>query len=331
MSALQQLMVALRLLWRDWRAGEVTLLAAAIVIAVGSLTTVSFFTDRVQLALMQQSNQLLGADLSIVSDRPFAAEFAATAQTRGLAVTRALRFPSMASAGGESLLTDIKAVAPNYPLRGEVRLADALFGAERIAREIPAPGTAWVDDRLFTRLNVKPGDTVAVGRARLRIAALVAQEPDSVIGFINSAPRVLMNEADIESSGLLQAGSRVRYRLYVAGETTAVDAYRAWAQTHIGAGQTIEGIRDARPEIRSALERAERFLGLAALVSVILSAVAIALAARRFLRRHLDGCAVMRCLGARQAIVVRLYLLHFIALGAVAGVAGCLIGYAAQF
>ena len=152
-----------------------------------------------------------------------------------------------------------------------------------------------------------------------------------MIGFINSAPRVLMNEADIESTGLLQTGSRVRYRLYVAGETPAVDAYRAWAQTHIGAGQTIEGIRDARPEIRSALERAERFLGLAALVSVILSAVAIALAARRFLRRHLDGCAVMRCLGARQATVVRLYLLHFIALGAVAGVAGCLIGYAAQF
>ena len=261
MSALQQLMVALRLLWRDWRAGEVTLLAAAIVIAVGSLTTVSFFTDRVQLALTQQSNQLLGADLSIVSDRPFAAEFAATAQTRGLAVTRALRFPSMASAGGESLLTDIKAVAPNYPLRGEVRLADALFGAERIAREIPAPGTAWVDDRLLTRLNLKPGDTVAVGRARLRIAALVTQEPDSVIGFINSAPRVLMNEADIGSTGLLQAGSRVRYRLYVAGETPAVDAYRAWAQTRIGPGQTIEGIRDARPEIRSALERAERFLG----------------------------------------------------------------------
>ena len=331
MSALQQLMVALRLLWRDWRAGEVTLLAAAIVIAVGSLTTVSFFTDRVQLALTQQSNQLLGADLSIVSDRPFAAEFAATAQTQGLAVTRALRFPSMASAGGESLLTDIKAVAPGYPLRGEVRLADALFGAERIAREIPAPGTAWVDDRLLTRLNLKPGDTVAVGRARLRIAALVTQEPDSVIGFINSAPRVLMNEADIGSTGLLQAGSRVRYRLYVAGETPAVDAYRAWAQTRIGPGQTIEGIRDARPEIRSALERAERFLGLAALVSVILSAVAIALAARRFLRRHLDGCAVMRCLGARQAIVVRLYLLHFIALGAVAGVVGCLIGYAAQF
>ncbi len=207
-------------------------------IAVGSLTTVSFFTDRVQLALTQQSNQLLGADLSIVSDRPFAAEFAAEAQARGLAVTRALRFPSMASHGEESLLTDIKAVAAGYPLRGEMRLADTLFGAERIAREIPAAGTAWVDDRLLTRLNVKPGETVAVGRLRLRIAALVTQEPDSVIGFINSAPKIVMNEADIAATGLLQAGSRVRYRLYLAGATPAVDAYRAWAQTRIGAGQS---------------------------------------------------------------------------------------------
>ncbi len=331
MTLFQLSSLALRLLWRDWRAGEITLLVAAIVIAVSSLTTVSFFTDRVQRALTQQSNQLLGGDLTIVSDRPFTPEFAEAARTRGLVVTRALRFPSMATAGGESLLTDIKVVTAGYPLRGEVRLADALFGPERIARDIPASGTAWVDDRLLSRLSVKPGDSVTVGRLHLRIAALVTQEPDSVIGFMNSAPKLMMNEADVGASGLLQAGSRVRYRLYIAGETAAVDEYRRWAQTRIGAGQTIEGIRDARPEIRSALERAERFLGLAALVSVILSAVAIALAARRFLRRHLDGCAVMRCLGAQQRTVVSLYLLHFIVLGLVAGIAGCLIGYAAQF
>jgi putative ABC transport system permease protein len=331
MALTQQIALALRLLWRDWRAGEVTLLFTAIVIAVGSVTTVSFFTDRVRLALTRQSNQLLGADLSIVSDRPFAGELAGEARARGLAVTRSIRFPSMTTHAGESLLADVKVVAAGYPLRGEVRLADELFGVERIAREIPAAGTAWIDDRLLTRLNLKLGDTLGVGRLNLRIAALVTQEPDSAIGFINSAPRLIMNEADIDASGLLQAGSRVRYRLYVAGDVAAVDAYRTWAQARVGAGQGIEGIRDARPEIRSALERAERFLGLAALVSVVLSAVAIALAARRFLRRHLDGCAVMRCLGARQSEIVQLYLLHFLALGVIAGMFGCVIGYAAQF
>lgn len=331
MTGWQEIVLALGLLRRDYRAGELTLLIAAIVIAVGSLTTVGFFTDRVQLALTQQSNQLLGADLSIVSDRPFAAEFAGEALARGLKVTRSMRFPSMATHGDESLLTDVKVVAAGYPLRGEVRLADELFGIERIAGDVPAAGTAWVDDRLLTRLNLRLGDRLGIGRLGLRVAAVVTQEPDSAIGFINSAPRLLMNETDIAASGLIQDGSRVRYRLYVAGDTVAVDAYRAWAQSRIGAGQSIEGIRDARPEIRSALERAERFLGLAALLSVVLSAVAIALAARRFLRRHLDGCAVMRCIGARQFLIVRLYLLQFVALGAIASTLGCTIGYAAQF
>jgi len=323
--------LALKLLWRDWRAGELTLLFAAIVIAVGSLTTVGFFTDRVRLALTLQSNQLLGADLSIVSDRPFTNEFAAEAQTRHLQVTSALRFPSMVTRGGDSLLSDVKVVAPGYPLRGEVRLADTLFGQNRVAHAIPERGTVWVDDRMLTRLNVKPGDALGVGKIRLRIAALVTQEPDSVIGFLNSAPHLIMNEADVAATGLVQSGSRVRYRLYVAGDTAAVDAYRQWADAHIGAGQNIEGIRDARPEIRSALERAERFLGLAALVSVVLSAAAIALAARRFVRRHLDACAVMRCMGARQALIVSLYFTHFLALATIAGIAGCAIGYLAQF
>lgn len=331
MSIAQHIALAWRLLLRDWRAGEVTLLAAALVIAVAAVTTVSFFTDRVQLALTQQSNQLLGADLSVVSDRPFAPEFTTEAKARGLEVTGALRFPSMTSARGESQLTDIRSVGPGYPLRGQIRLADQLFGPERVAREIPAVGTAWIDDRLLTRLNLKPGDPIAVGKLELRIAAIVTLEPESVIGFLNAAPKLIMNEADTAASGLIVGGSRVRYRLYVAGNADAVDAYRTWAQPHIGAGQNIEGIRDARPEVRSALERAERYLGLAALVSVVLSAVAIALAARRFLRRHLDGCAVMRCIGARQSTITGLYIAHFMMLAIIASIAGCAIGYAAQF
>ncbi len=330
MTIVQEIMLALRFMRRDWLAGELTLLAAAIVVAVGGLTTVGFFTDRVQNALVQQSNQLLGADLSIVSDRPFSPNFEYEARARGLAATRSLRFPSMVSHGDESLLVDVKAVTDGYPLRGELRIAVEMFGADRLAQTVPAAATAWVDDRTLTRLNLKVGDTVGVGNLRLRIAALVTQEPDSAIGFINSLPRLLMNDVDIPASGLVQTGSRVRYRLYVAGDSAAIDAYRAWAETRIGAGQGIEGIRDARPEIRAALERAERFLGLAALVSVVLSAVAIALAARRFLLRHLDSCAVMRCVGARQSAIVRLYLLHFASLGVLASVMGCALGYAAQ-
>src|SRR5258706_4932536 len=154
----QEIVLALKLLRRDYRAGELTLLIAAIVIAVGSLTTVGFFTDRVRLALTQQSNQLLGADLTIVSDRPFAGELASEARARGLAVTRALRFPSMVVHGADTLLSDIKALAPGYPLRGEVRLADRLFGDERVARVVPVAGTASGGDPRPTRRKLKPGD-----------------------------------------------------------------------------------------------------------------------------------------------------------------------------
>ncbi len=330
MTLWQEIMLAVRLLRRDSRAGELRLLAAAIVIAVASLATVGFFTDRVQQALQQQSNQLLGADLTIVSDRPLAAEFGQAAAGRGLAYTQGVRFPSMVVKGGENLLVDVKAVAHGYPLRGELRIADEPAGAERVTRTLPAAGTVWVDERLLARLGITVGDRLGVGSLQLEVAALVTQEPDSVIGFLNSLPRLIMNDTDIAGTGLIGPGSRVRYRLYVAGESAAVEGYRAWAQQRIGPGQSIEGIRDARPEIRSALERAERFLGLAALVSVVLAAVAIALAARRFLARHLDGCAVMRCLGARQMMIARLYMIHFLLLELMASAAGCIVGYAAQ-
>jgi len=330
MNGLQEITLALRLLWRDARSGEVGLLAAAVVIAVAGLTTVGFFTSRVEQALARQSNQLLGADLTLSSDRPLEAAFEQNARTGGLSVTHALRFPSMTAHGADSALTEIKAVADGYPLRGELKIADRLFGAERAVHDAPAAGTVWVDARLLTRFDLKTGDTLRVGHSELRVAALVTQEPDSMTGFFNSLPRLLMNAADVAATGLVQDGSRVRYILYIAGGPAAVDAYRAWAQRHVAPWQNIEGVRDARPEVRSALERAGYFLGLAALVSVVIAAVAVALAARRFVVRHLDACAVMRCCGARRATVTRLYALHFLLLGVGAGAVGCAIGYLAQ-
>ena len=162
------------------------------------------------------------------------------------------------------------------------------------------------------------------------MTAILTHEPDASIGFISSAPRILVNESDLAATGLIQPGSRVSYRLLLAGSAQAVEAYRTWAAAQLAPGQRLEGIRDARPEIRAALERAEKFLSLAALVTVVLAAVAIGLSARRFLQRHLDACAMMRCLGASQATVLRLYATHFILLGIVASGVGCLVGIGAQ-
>lgn len=322
--------LALRLLARDWRAGELTLVAVAVVVAVASVTTVGFFADRVHQALSRQANQLLGADLVISGDRPLDVAFTAAADQRGLQVARMLRFPSMTAGNGQSVLAEVKVVTAGYPLRGELRIAEVQNGVDRRATEIPKPGTVWVDERLITRLQLQVGDAIEIGQSRLPIAQIITQEPDSAIGFINAGPRIMINDADIAATGLVQVGSRIRYRILVAGAPAAIADYRSWVTPKLAPGQRVESIEDARPEIRSALERSEKFLSLAALLSVVLAAVAIALAARRFLQRHLDACAIMRCHGASQSRLVRLYLLQFVVLGAVASLAGCIAGFVAQ-
>ena len=322
--------LAWRLLARDYRAGELTLIALAIVIAVASVTTVGFFTDRVRRVLDQQANRLLGADLVIADSRPLPDELREQALRRGLAATGILRFPSMVTQGDRNVLSDVRAVSPGYPLRGELRIADQLFGPDRVAGAIPEPGTAWVDERLHTSLELAAGAAVGVGKTRLRVGAVTTHEPGVELGFLGGAPRLILNAADVAATGLIQPGSRVSYRLYVAGDVEAVDAYRLWAQSRLPQGTRVEGIRDARPELRSALERAEKYLNLAALTSVLLAAVAIALAARRYLQRHLDACAIMRCLGASQGRITGLYVAHFIMLGAVSAAIGIGVGAGAQ-
>jgi putative ABC transport system permease protein len=319
-----------RLLGRDRRAGELRVLAVGLVIAVASLTSVAFFADRVNRALGQEASQLLGADLVVTSDRPVDAAWRGEAARLGLRSVETVRFPSMTVHGEATVLTEIKAVAPGYPLKG--RISVRKHAGEPAARPdmIPEPGTVWVDDRLLGRLDVAIGDSVGVGERSLRIAAQVMEDPETSVGFLNLGPQLVMNAADLPSTGLITVGSRVRYRLAVAGAPPAVEAFRDFAAARIVPGQRVEDVRDARPEVRSALERAGKFLGLSALLSVLLAAVAVALAARRYLRRHLDGVAIMRCLGASQSLIVRLHVQQFVLLGLAASLFGCLLGAAGQ-
>ncbi len=185
------------------------------------------------------------------------------------------------------------------------------------------------------RLGLQLGDEVGIGTLHLRLAAQVVRDVDQSVGFASFAPRVILNADDLPASGLVQEGSRINYRLLVAGEAQQVADLRAWLQEgglqgRLTSGEKLEDVRDARPEIRSALERAEHFLGLAALTAVVLAGVALALAARHFILRHLDACAMMRCLGASQAQVLRIFLIQFLLLGLAAVLLGSLLGYAAQ-
>ncbi len=322
--------LALRMLARDWRAGELKLLALALVVAVTSVTSVTSFGDRVRHALTRDAHQLLGADLLLTADHPLDQNFAKEAHARGLATATSTRLISMSRQAGAAHIAGVKAVSEGYPLRGKLRIAPAQNVPDQEAPGVPPPGHVWVDERLASAIGAEVGTSLELGNARLKVAAILTFEPDRGVTFFNIAPRLLMNTADLPQTGLIQVGSRVTYALLVAGDRAAIEAYEQWAKTRLGRGEGVEGLENARPEIRAGLDRAQQFLGLTALLAVILAAVAVGLATRRFTRRHLDNYAVMRCLGASQRQLFGLFAWEFVALGAIAAVLGCVLGFGVQ-
>ncbi|HEX9627459.1 MAG TPA: FtsX-like permease family protein [Acidiferrobacterales bacterium] len=319
-----------RMLRREWRAGELRVLAAALVIAVGSMTSVGFFTDRIHRGMSQQAAELLAADLVIRSSAPIAADRAAQAEALGLASAELMTFPSVVLAAGRTQLVEVKAAGPGYPLRGRLRVASEPYGADGQAEDLPAPGEVWVDARALTGLELDVGAEIQLGAARLRIAKVLSYEPDRGGGMFDIAPRLLMRLDDVAGTELLGPGSRVRLALLLAGAPAALAEYRGWLTPRLTAGESLQDVRDARPELRVALTRAERFLGLAALVSVVLAGVAVASGARRYAARHLDVSAVLRCLGITQGALMRWYLLQMLWLGIAASLAGAALGFVAQ-
>ena len=320
-----------RLAWtqlrRDLVAGEVRIMLAALVLAVVAVTAVGFVTDRAGRALAAEADRLLGGDAILRSISPIGEGPREAARAAGLAQTETVELDSMIRAGGNLRLGDLRALGEGYPLRGAFRLVDAPGGAEREADGVPAPGTLWMSRAGADQLGARVGEEVGIGELRLRLAALVTAEPDASIDYFNVAPKVFLNLADLAATGLLQEGSRARYRLVVAGDADAVERFAAVVREDLGRGQRLETIQDARPEVRSALDRAGRFLGLAAMVSVVLAAVAVAMAARRHSERHLSGAAVMRCLGASQRTLVGIHVGELVLLGLIA----CTVGVALAF
>ena len=314
-----------RLLGRELRSGELRTLLAALVVAVAAVTAVGFFTDRIRLALEQEAHQLLGGDLVLVADHPWDDQIRAEAAKHGLQTADTIVFPSMVQAERGVQLSDIKAVSADYPLRGRLGTASATDG------ERPQLGTVWLDERLSGTLQAGPGQSVQLGLNKLPVAAILTFEPDRGINFFTLAPRLMMRIEDLPASGLIQPGSRLTYRFLIAGDRAAVADFRKSIEPRLGRGERLEDASNARPEIRNVLNRAQRFLGLATLLTVILAAVAVALAARRYMQRHLDACAVMRCLGITQGGLLRLHAGLFVWLALFAAALGCLLGFAAHF
>jgi putative ABC transport system permease protein len=332
---------------RDFRAGELRLLLVAVMLAVAALTAVAFFADRLNSGLQRDARQMLGGDAVVGSDRPAPAELLAKAQALGLLTAQSVSFPSMGRApeaqGGASRLVAVKAVASTYPLRGALQLQAGPNAPVKTLAAAPEPSTVWVDPALLDALTLKVGDQLLLGDASLRITQSIVIEPDRGAGFSSFSPRVMLAEADLPATGLVQPASRVNYRLAVAAPKamsgTQGDAlvreFVRWTEERVQSsalrGLRVESVQSGRPEMKQTLDRAEKFLNLVALLSALLAAVAVGIAARDFASRHLDDCAMLRVLGLSQRRIASAYTLEFAVVGLIASVLGVLIGLAVHF
>lgn len=328
------LQMAWRQLWRDWRAGELRLLMLAVALAVAALCAVSFLSDRLGQGLLRDAAQLMGGDAVLLSDQPTPAPLLALAEELKLQQVSSVNFPSMARApeaqGGASRLVAVKAVGPAYPLRGRLLLQDGR------SVQAPAAGEVWVDEPVLSALALKPGDSLLLGELSFRIAGIIKTEPDRGAGFLNFAPRLMLAEADLAATGLVQPASRISYRLAVAandaGGSKAVASFVTRAKALIESsglrGVRLDSLESGRPEMRQTLDRASKFLSLVAMLAALLAAVAVALAARDFAARHMDDCAMLRVLGQSQRRIAWTYGLEFGVAGLVGSALGVFLGWA---
>lgn len=323
-------MLALKLLWRDWRAGELTLLLVSLLVAISTVTTIAFFVDRLQQALILESASFLAADRVISSSEEIPEEILQKADSLGLRRSRTLTFLSMVFAEDRAQFVSVKATTKGYPLRGTLAVSSEPFTRGRLVDHGPAPGYLWLESRLLPSLDVGLGDQLEIGEGMFEVQNVLTKEPDRGGGFFSSGPRVMMNLADIEKTGVIQPGSRLTWRYLFAGEQQQLKAFDDWLEEHLPEGVRYFGVKESTETIGKALTRAESFLLLGGLMGVILAGIAIALSARRYARRHFDHVAILKTLGSTPADIDRLFLFMLLGLGLAATLAGAFLGWLLQ-
>jgi putative ABC transport system permease protein len=327
---MKALRLALLALARDGKSGELRVLMLALLVAVSALTAVGFFTNRVSRAVDQQAGEVLAADLRLRSNNPISRDYFKWAADAGLQTAELATFPSVVFVGEESSLTAIRAVTDRYPLRGRLRVAEKPFEKGVEIDAIPGKGEAWLEPRIMAQLGAQIGDRVRVGSMEMTIAKVLDYRPDQGSTFVDLAPTLLMRLDDLPATALVRTGSRISYAALFAGESAAVAKLKAQLEANKTRSERISDLEDASPQIRSAIDRAGRFLSLSALVTILLAAIAVAIAARRYVARHLDTVALMKSMGAPQRLVLQITILELLMIAIAAGVIGSLIGYAAQ-
>ena len=323
-------LLSMRMLSREWRSGELGVLLLALTIAVASLTGVAFLASRISAAVAMQATHVLAADIRLESPQPIDAADLVAARRAGLRTARAASLLSVVFEGDRGQLADIDAVTAGYPLRGEVTVADRPFAKGRPAPGIPPPGEVWPDSRLLATIGAHVGSRLSIGAAEFRVGRVLISRPDAGGTFRGLVPNLLMNAVDLPRTALIQPGSRVTYAALFAGAPGRVAAFKHWLAAHARPAERLRDISSTTPQIKSAVDRAGRFLSLASLAAVLLCATAVAMSARRYVERHLDTVALLKTLGATRRFTAWLATLQLLAVALLATVVGSALGYLTQ-
>lgn len=323
--------LAINLLRRNWRSGELKLLGFSLMLAVAVLSGIAIFTDRLETTLISESNSVLGADYIVRGSKPHDNAWNTVAEQAEIKHTRSALFSSMVFAGDEMHLASVKAVDQGYPLRGQFEVSKIPFAMNatdiEIATAIPQPGEAWVDSRLLPLLKIELGDKVAVGEYELRITRVLIREPDSANPFSMTGARLIMNIADLEKTQVVQPGSRVDYQWLVASDdNNRLKSFIDDLKPQLSKHQRLVDINSAQERVGRTLDTSRQFLLLSAVIAVLLAGVAIAITARQFSARHTDQVALMKSLGASAGRIRSLYVSQLIFLGIIASLIGLFIG-----
>ena len=329
-SLVRALPLGLRTLAREWRSGELGVLLLALIVAVAALTGVGFLVSRIGAAVASQASEVLAADIRLGSPRLLSSQYVEEARGRGLRTATTTSLMSVVFNGDTSQLTNVQAVTPGYPLRGQVLVGPEPFAAGTPAQGIPGPGEVWPESKLLAALGGRVGTTLSIGAGTFKVTKVLISRPDAGGTFADLTPSLLMNADDLPGTQLIQPGSRVSYGLLFAGDRDRVGAFESWLRTHKQRGERLRDIADASPQIKNAVDRAGRFLSLASLVSVLLCAIAVAMSARRYVSRHLDTVALLKTLGATRGFTLVLTLFQLFVIALLAAVVGSAIGYVAQ-
>lgn len=308
----------LRWFWREWKSPSLLIVWMALTLAVACVLALGSISDRMERGLSQQSRDFLAGDKVLRSAHPADEQWLTQAQQDGLSISRQLSFTTMTFAGDRPQLADVKATDTLYPLYGELITQPAGLR--------PEPGEVLVASRLLSLLNLKVGDSLDVGDATLKVAGVVVQEPDNGFNPFQTAPRILINLADVDKTGAVQPGSRLSYRYMFAGPADAIERFTQYLTPQLKPDQKLFGLEESGGTLGKSLQRSQQFLLLSALLTLLLAVAAVTVAMNHYCRSRYELVAILKTLGAGRKTLLRLIAGQWLALLLVSGVAGSALG-----